>query len=172
MNDVGLMNREHWVARQVRLVGHHPVPVNRDQFRGGRHQVTRDLQRLSERAGSRSPFLEPKLVVLDIEQDALPRLVEPIAQLRFVAEPPVGEPRAAGQGSLEELAQVVRELELEPALDGDDFGIGQTGVELQSIITERNRPRPARSRPWCRGAGRPVLASYCDPCRPASTAEY
>jgi hypothetical protein len=40
---------------------------------------------------------------------------------------------AAGQRGLKELAQVGRKLEPESALDGDDFGIGQSGVELQSI---------------------------------------
>jgi hypothetical protein len=55
---------------------------------------------------------------------------ELVARLGFVAGPPVGEPMAAGQGGLEELAQVGRELETEPSLDGDDFGIGQSGVEL------------------------------------------
>lgn len=41
--------------------------------------------------------------------------------------------RAAGQGGVEGLAEVGREPEAEPAFDGDDFGSGQTGGELDLV---------------------------------------
>jgi hypothetical protein len=68
---------------------------------------------------------------------------------------------AAGQGSLKELAQVGRELETEPALNGDDFGIGQAGVKLQKIpqyVTGRVLPDRIL-------APRRLSTSSCEPPR-------
>jgi hypothetical protein len=84
------VDREDRVAREVRLVRQHAFAVNRDQFRGGHDQIAGDSKCLAELGGARAPLLKPKAVVLDIEQDALPRRVQPIAQLGFVARPPVG----------------------------------------------------------------------------------
>jgi hypothetical protein len=54
----------------------------------------------------------------------------------FVATPPVGERRAAGHGGLKQFAEVGRELEVEPVLNGDSFGVSQAGVELKLVDDE------------------------------------
>jgi hypothetical protein len=48
----------------------------------------------------------------------------------------VGKRRAAGQGGLQEVAEVGREPESEPVCDGDNFGVGQVGVELDMVDDE------------------------------------
>jgi hypothetical protein len=85
-DDVRLVDREHGIPVEVRLVRHHPVTEDRDQPRSGLDELVYDLQRLVERAGPRPPLLQPEAVVLDVIQDALPGLIEPFPELVFVPD--------------------------------------------------------------------------------------
>jgi hypothetical protein len=71
--------------------------------------------------------------VLDVEQEALAREVEPVLEYSFVTCTPVRELRATRQSCLQERPKIGREAELELALDPPDFGIAQAGIERDAM---------------------------------------
>src|SRR5262245_36753480 len=55
MNDICLVYREYWVASQMRLIRHHSMNEDRDQFRSACYQFARHALGISQRSWPRSP---------------------------------------------------------------------------------------------------------------------
>ena len=130
-DDVGLVDREHGVACQVWLVRHHSVTVNRDQLRCRGNEVGADLQRLLDRIRPAAPLIQPKAVVLDVKQNALPWDVEPISDEASSPDRQSGNfwPR---KSRLKEGKEVRRKPESISALNGSYFSFGEASVELHA----------------------------------------
>src|SRR5262249_10304120 len=81
MNDISLVYREYRVASQMRLIGHHSMNEDRDQFRSACYQFACHVLGIDQRIWPGPPLIEPKAIVFDIEQNALPWEIEPISQV-------------------------------------------------------------------------------------------
>src|SRR5580704_15055270 len=106
---------------------------NRDQLRSGSHQFAGDAARLFKRRRPWPPLLEPEAVVLNVEQDALARKVQPLANRRLLAGPPVRKTRPTRKGGVEEGTQIGRKAKAKPAFGSGDFHVSEPNVEIDPV---------------------------------------
>src|SRR5580693_3477371 len=91
VDDVSLVNRQHRIPWEMRLVGHHAMRVNRDQFRCSQYVCASDVKCRGEGARFATPLRQPESIVLDVKEYALSGKVEPLSQQSFITIAPIWE---------------------------------------------------------------------------------
>lgn len=126
------MNREDGVAGFVRLSGYEAVREDRNQLGSLVDGAPHNGAAVDLGHWFRSPGVQPKITVLDIENDAFERRLEAGGQsvIRIVA--PVRKGAAYWQCELENLPKIGREHEAESPFDLVELSIGETGLAAVS----------------------------------------
>lgn len=124
--NIGAVNVEYGVSRQIGRGGNVTVAINRDENGGFVLQETfGQLNGLVGVIGLVAPRVGPEIVNGDLFAKGQDREVGEDFELLGGGGSPVGEARADGEAFLEDGAEVRRECEIELGLHGTEFIIGE-----------------------------------------------